>query len=257
MVGQRSEAANYDDAGRNGSATEFEARQQSLDQVVSRLSRGYRSLGDMAYEVLREAIVGGAFAPGEFLRQEALATAIGVSRLPVRSALMRLESEGLVDFHPRKGAVVRTLTHEQLREIYELRNLLEPYALRKSMARMTPDRLADLRRYAVLLDTQDEGDSFLDIRILFYRELYDATGAPRLVELIEGLRSSIGRYLLRWRVASAPDAFVGTHTELIEHVASGDIDAAEGWLRRHLRDVSEGVEKILAGEFRNPSTKTS
>ncbi|QRP43365.1 GntR family transcriptional regulator [Amycolatopsis sp. FDAARGOS 1241] len=219
----------------------------SFDEVVSRLSSGYRSIGDMVYEVLRQALLSGAFAPGEHLRQEALATAIGVSRLPVRAALLRLDAEGLVEFHPRRGAVVKTLTPEQLIEIYELRDLLETHALRKSMKTMTPERIASLRKSAEVLDSEEEGEGFLDVRVRFYRELYDAERNPRLVELIEDLRSSVGRYLLGWRV-SGRRSHHGRHTTLVDHVERGDAEKAETALHEHLREVSEGVAKILSGE---------
>jgi DNA-binding GntR family transcriptional regulator len=221
--------------------------QASLESVVARLGRGYRSIGDMVYDVLREALISGAFSPGERLRQEALATAIGVSRLPVRAALVRLEAEGLVEFHPRRGYVVQSLTHSEITEIYELRGLLESYALRKSMSTMTPERVARLRELAAELDVEEEGDLFLDKRIAFYRELYDADNAPRTTELIEGLRSSVGRYLLGWRV-SHHGAGHATHGELVEHVANGDVDQAERWLRQHLEEVSAGVDDLLYGE---------
>ena len=223
------------------------AARASLESVVARLASGYRSIGDMVYDVLREAILSGAFSPGERLRQEALATAIGVSRLPVRAALVRLDAEGLVEFHPRRGAVVQTLTHKELTEIYELRALLETYALRKSMATMTPQRVVRLRDLAAQLDSEAEGDQFLDKRVLFYRELYDVDNAPRLMELIEGLRSSVGRYLLGWRV-SQPGLGHAPHGQLVEHVAEGDVDGAEKWLRQHLREVSAGVDNLLFGD---------
>jgi DNA-binding GntR family transcriptional regulator len=226
---------------------ESAATRASLERVVARLAGGYRSIGDMVYDVLREAILSGAFSPGEHLRQEALATAIGVSRLPVRAALVRLDAEGLVEFHPRRGAVVQTLTHSEITEIYELRTLLETHALRKSMATMTPERVTRLRELAAQLDAEAEGDPFLDKRVLFYRELYDAGNAPRLTELIEGLRSSVGRYLLGWRV-SHRGAGHGTHSQLVEHVANGDADGAERWLREHLKDVSAGVDHLLYGD---------
>jgi DNA-binding GntR family transcriptional regulator len=221
------------------------AAQRSLDAVVARLASGYRSVGDMVYEVLREAVISGAFSPGERLRQEALATAIGVSRIPVRAALLRLDAEGLVEFHPRRGAVVQTLSHEEITEIYELRDLLEIYALRKSMARMTPPRIQELRALASALDAEEEGDSFVDLRVRFYRALYDAPNAPRLTEMIEGLRSSVGRYLLGWRVSGGGH---GHHAQLVAHVANGDVDKAEAWLRKHLREVSAGVDGILFGD---------
>jgi DNA-binding GntR family transcriptional regulator len=222
------------------------AARNSLEAVVARLASGYRSIGDMVYEVLRESILSGAFSPGEHLRQEALATAIGVSRLPVRAALLKLDAEGLVEFSPHRGAVVQTLSHDEIVEIYELRDLLESYALRKSMARMTPARIERLRELAAQLDAEAEGDPFLEVRVRFYRELYDADKAPRLIELIEGLRSSVGRYLLGWRVSDHKGH--GHHSELVEQVASGDVEKAEAWLRKHLKEVSAGVDNILHGD---------
>lgn len=223
------------------------AAHSSLESVVARLGRGYRSIGDMVYEVLREAVVSGVFSPGEKLRQEALATAIGVSRLPVRGALVRLEAEGLVEFHPRRGYVVQSLSHREIAEIYELRELLETHALRRSMATMTPERIARLRDLAAELDAEAEGDPFLDKRVQFYRELYDASNAPRTTELIEGLRSSVGRYLLGWRVSHSGSGHA-THSQVIEHVSRGDVDQAERWLRQHLREVSAGVDNLLYGD---------
>ena len=219
---------------------------RSLEAIAARLASGYRSIGDMVYEVLRESILSGAFSPGERLRQEALAAAIGVSRLPVRAALLRLDAEGLVEFSPHRGAVVQTLTHDEIAEIYELRDLLECYALRKSMARMTPERIARLREIAAELDDKAEGDPFLEARVRFYRELYDAENAPRLIELIEGLRSSVGRYLLGWRVSDVNGH--GHHSALLEHVAAGDVEQAEAWLRKHLREVGAGLDHILFGD---------
>jgi DNA-binding GntR family transcriptional regulator len=222
------------------------AGRNSFEAVVSRLASGYRSIGDMVYQVLREAILSGAFLPGEHLRQEALATAIGVSRLPVRAALLKLDAEGLVEFSPHRGAVVQTLSHKEIAEIYELRDLLETYALRKSMERMTPQRITLLQDLAAQLDAEAEGDPFLEVRVRFYRELYDAGNAPRLIELIEGLRSSVGRYLLGRRVSDGNGH--GHHYMLVEHVASGDVNKAEAWLRQHLREVSAGVDHILYGD---------
>lgn len=221
------------------------AGQAHLQDVIDRLSSGYRSIGEMVYEVIREGIVSGAFAPGEYLRQEALATAIGVSRIPVRSALIQLDTEGLVSFHPRRGAVVRSLTEDQIREAYELRELLEPYALRKSMKTMTPQRLERLRAQADKLDAEHGGSSFIDLRVEFYRELYDAEHNPQLVELIEGLRSSVGRYLLAWHVSDTRLGH-GRHSELVDFVAARSRVKAEKWLHEHLQEVRRGIERILA-----------
>lgn len=227
--------------------------ERGLRELVERLSKGYRTIGEMVYQVLREGILSGALAPGDRLRQETLAAGIGVSRLPVRSALIQLESEGLVEFHPRRGAVVRRLTPEEIAEIYDLRALLEPYALRRSMARMTPERLDRLRALADEADSQDEGDRFLDVRLRFYRELYDAERSPRLVGMIEDLRNRVGRYLLGWRVATRHGE--GEHRELVRHVAAGDADAAERSLLGHLARVREGLEAIVGAAAAEPDRR--
>jgi DNA-binding GntR family transcriptional regulator len=214
-----------------------------LEEVAARLTNGYKTIGEMVYEVIRESIVSGAFAPGERLRQEAIATAIGVSRIPVRSALMQLESEGLVDFHPRRGAVVRSLSIAQLHEIFELRELLEPFAIGKSIATMTPERAARLRSLAKQLDKGHEGSEFLEIRIAFYRELYDHENNPQLVKMIEELRSAVGRYLLGWRVAVGAGR---NHSDLAETVLAGDVKGASTLVRQHLDQVRDGLEEIMA-----------
>lgn len=216
-----------------------------FSEVVTQFASGYKTIGEMVYGVLREAIVTGAFAPGEWLRQEALAEAIGVSRIPVRTALLQLEAEGLVNFHPHRGARVRTLSSAQIDEIYGLRMLLEPYALRLSMARMAPERVERLRALAATLDAGEEGDDLIATRQHFYREAYDAAHNPLLVEIIEELRGHVGRYLLSFRLAHDHTA---SHADLAEHIAAGDLSAAESWLRTHLDDVRRSIQALLAGE---------
>lgn len=215
---------------------------QRFTEVVTQFASGYKTIGEMVYGVLREAIVTGAFAPGEWLRQEALAEAIGVSRIPVRTALLQLEAEGLVNFHPHRGAQVRTLSNAQIDEIYRLRMLLEPYALRLSMARMTPERVQRLRTLAATLDAGEDGDDLIETRMLFYREAYDAVHNPLLVEIIEELRGHVGRYLLSFRISH--DHSSG-HADLVEHIAAGDLSAAESWLRTHLDDVRRSIQTLL------------
>ncbi len=221
------------------------SRDSRFAEVVDQLASGYKTIGQMVYGVLREAIISGAFAPGEWLRQESLAEAIGVSRIPVRTALLQLESEGLVTFHPHRGARVRTLSAAQIDEVYRLRILLECNALRLSLARMTPERLGRLRELAMQLDAEPEGGEFLDTRVRFYREAYDSVNNPLLVEMIEELRGHVGRYLLSFRVDHGHSR---SHESLIEYISQGDLTSAENWLRSHLEEVRSGIQALAEGE---------
>src|SRR5215208_4995895 len=94
---------------------------------------------DLIADSLREEILRGAIPPGQPLRQEELADRFGVSRLPVRDALLRLEAQGLVEVFPNRGAFVVSLSADEVREIYDLRILLEGDAVEQSVPRMTVD----------------------------------------------------------------------------------------------------------------------
>jgi len=216
-----------------------------LKQLIAKAANSYRSVGDTVYAILREAITTGTFAPGEWLRQEALAETMGVSRVPVRSALIHLESEGLVVLQPRRGMRVRTLTVEQLRESYELRIVLESHALRMSMGVMTPQRLAGISDLAGQLDGTAEGPAFLAIRKAFYVALYDGARHPMLVKMIEDLRDVVGLYLLRKRMSGHRRH---SHRRLLDAVATGDVEVAVRALVDHLQEVRDGVEVVLLAE---------
>jgi DNA-binding GntR family transcriptional regulator len=208
-------------------------------EVVGQFASGYKTIGQMVYSVLRKAIMSGAFAPGEWLPQESIAEAIGVSRIPVRAALLQLEAEGLVTFNRHRGARVRALSAAQIDEIYRLRLLLELHALRLSMARMRPERLARLRELAGQLDREAEGAEFIDSRVRFYREAYDEASNPLLVQIIEELRGHVGRYLLGFRAGHNH-----THGELVRLMEAGDLMSAESWLRAHLEEVRARIADL-------------
>jgi len=219
-------------------------RADALQKLAQRHGAGYRSVGAMAYDIIRDAILDGTLPPGMKLRQETLAESIGISRLPIRSALIQLEADGLVVFHARRGAMVRALSTEEAREVYHLRTLLEKEALRLAMAEITPERLERLRALAKTADDISEGGELVEARTEFYATLYDAQARPLLWEMIEQLRLKLGRYVLGWRLGPA-GAHDHSHTELVDVVAAGDVKKALGVLEAHLTQVRDGVIALL------------
>ncbi len=99
-----------------------------------------RNASVAATELIREAIVDGRLEPGRRLKEEELARELGISRTPIREALLMLQAEGLVDATPNRGAMVRVHTPEDLDDLYQLRALLEGYAARRAAARISDDR---------------------------------------------------------------------------------------------------------------------
>src|SRR4029077_2652017 len=109
-----------------------------------------QQLTDRVHAALREAITSGRLRPDERIKQEKVAAELGVSRTPVREALHLLEREGLVRLVPRRGAVVPGVTAADVRELYELRELLEPAAAALATIRADPDERHAVQRLARL-----------------------------------------------------------------------------------------------------------
>src|SRR5437867_1687707 len=100
-----------------------------------------RNASVAATELIREAIVDGRLEPGQRLKEEELARELGISRTPIREALLMLQAEGLVDAVPNRGAMVRVHTPEDLDDLYQLRALLEGYAARRAALRISDERV--------------------------------------------------------------------------------------------------------------------
>jgi DNA-binding GntR family transcriptional regulator len=221
------------------------ASEGAFRSIVDRHGRQFKTVGDMTYEVIRESILKGVFAPGERLRQDQLAGAIGVSRIPVRSALLQLESEGLITFHPYRGAVVNKLSADEMREIYELRSVLETHALRKAMGAMTSERLEHLDQLARELNEIADGEEFLARRMDFFRELYDGAHQPRAIGMIERLRAEAGRYWLERRVEYVRRPGQRDHMQVLEFMKEGDTEGAVRWLEQHLASVCDELVALM------------
>jgi DNA-binding GntR family transcriptional regulator len=205
-----------------------------------------RTVGSMVYQLIREAILEGAYKPGERLRQEELADAIGVSRVPVRSALMQLDAEGLIRFSPHRGAVVNGVTADEMRELYEMRALVEPYALRSAMESLTPERVDELEDLARALNQADDGEEFLARRLDFYRALYNAEGQPQTMAVIEHLQLRAGRYSRTLDYIRRPGH--RDHMEILPYLRAGDVEGATSWLVAHLEAVGSQVIGLLERE---------
>lgn len=213
------------------------AHPDPMKAIIEAASRAYGTVGEMVYAVLREAILSAALPNGAKLRQESLATMLGVSRIPVRSALIQLESDGLVVFTPRRGARVRSLSAETVEQIFDARVLVECHALRKSMEQMTPERAGRLAELATWLDDPGSGRTFRDELIDFYHQLYNGDQQPILIDIINRLRDNIGYQLVAQRIHGHQH----THRSLVSPVVAGDVDAAIECLLLHLASVKKSV----------------
>jgi len=204
--------------------------------------------GDQASRIaamLREEIISGALAAGEPLRQEHLAVQYRTSRMPVRDALRLLESEGLVQLSPNKGAIVAPLDTRELKEVYEMRAALETLALRHAMPEMTDSRL-DLAA-GILDEAEASGlQNFSDRNKAFHFMLYEPCARPRLLAQIAALNETAGRYLRQ--AASRLDYLERSHREhrqLLAACRQRNIPLACGILQGHIEDAGSALYSHL------------
>lgn len=201
------------------------------------------------YAALREAIVRGDIAPNARLVESDLSTAYEMSRGAVRTALVRLEQEGLVVREPHKGARVRHVPDEEAVEILQARAVLEGLAVRLTAQRIDADGAARLRaclaRQRELLELGDllgASDANADLHAAFL----ELSGHSTARRLIRALNSQTVRYQYRTiLIPGRPAASVEEHAAIVRAVVAGDADRAEEAMRTHLFNVAEAVQRGL------------
>ena len=196
-------------------------------------------LRDAAYDRLRGWILDGTLAPGEPLRDEALADALGMSRTPVREALARLAEEGLVSTTPTRRTFVSPVTLAQAREVYPIVVSLEALALRLALPQVTPAALDEMRaanqRLAGALDAGDTC-SALDADRAVHGAIIAMSGNAELQAMLAALISKVQRIERAFWGAADRRASVADHEQLIACMGGGDADGAQvaltqNWVR--------------------------
>lgn len=203
------------------------------DHVVVPVSRV-----DRVYYDLREAIIDGDFPPGAPLRLQELTDEYGVSLIPIREALRRLEVERLIESIPNKGARVAEISVEDVEDAYETRMALEVEALRRAWPNLDAALVADLRGTRDdLIAAYAEGDA--SRQVLTHRDLhfsiYERSNSPWLNHLIVMLWSHTERYRrLAIRILGAKLRSSDFHGQVLDAIEAGDQEAAIRWLREDL-----------------------
>ncbi|AWN16193.1 GntR family transcriptional regulator [Salinisphaera sp. LB1] len=199
---------------------------------------------------LRERILGGEFKGGTQLRQDALARDYEVSRIPVREALLTLEAEGLVAFHPHRGAFTTELSTTTIRELFDLRVMLECYVFKHSIPRMAAEDFARaeqiLDEYDAALDSGSRIGTWSEYNWAFHRTLYQSADLPESMTIISQLNTKADRYIrMQLLYTKEIDKAEREHRGLIELARQGRIDESATALEAHIREACESIVAVL------------
>ena len=212
------------------------------------------TLAAAAVDSIREAILRGDLPLGAPLREIELGRSLEVSRGTVREALRKLEEEGLVEVIPHRGAFVTQLQPQKVREIYTLRALLEPYAVRLAMEKRAYST-ADLRSFEELLDRigelERQGLAYEVVRTdaQFHLALAEKSGHQLLLEVLRNLQSKTTLVMLKvelYRTDRTPE--VELHRTVLEAIRASDPLLAEDVIRRHIVESGDRLlQRMEAG----------
>jgi DNA-binding GntR family transcriptional regulator len=203
---------------------------------------------DLVVDTIREAILGGRLAPGETLVERRLAEQLGVSKTPVREALIALAATGLVTVAPNRGAVVRAVNTGDVHKAYEVRLLLEPWAVARTvrdggLPSATAAARAALDEAGRHLPDADHVQLSLANR-RFHRALYAPCGNEIVVRQLDALQelAALGAVALLWERWRTWRAEHDEHVEILRAVEAGAAETAERLLRKHIRQSVRRLE---------------
>ncbi|WP_176489083.1 GntR family transcriptional regulator [Rhizorhabdus dicambivorans] len=207
------------------------------------------TIADTVTDELRQLIISGELSDGVPLRQDALAERLGVSRIPVREALSRLEREGLAASYPHRGYVVTALSRAEIEELFDLRAQLEPELLRVAIPAMTE---GDLRTAEAVLDEYNREIDAADIgmwgefNLRYHMALYAPSGRKRTLEIIRGLLVNTDRYTrLVLTLGTGVEQAKDDHGGLLDLCRKRSVNQAVALTRDHIQRARLDLLELL------------
>ncbi|WP_170066361.1 GntR family transcriptional regulator [Neomoorella humiferrea] len=205
-------------------------------------------MGQKVYEQIKEAIINNTIKPGTMIQERILAEKLGVSRTPVREALRRLNSEGLIELIPGKGATVTKITIEDIREIMQVREPLECLAVKLAAERIQPQDIKYLEEMIANWDkeinctdpAQINFQSLSTKDIAFHEYIVEIAGNKRLASILNMLRDQIRRItFLTQDNKNRIETSFPQHLKILEALKQRDPAAAEENMRQHMQSIKE------------------
>lgn len=195
----------------------------------------------MIYRKLRRSIIMGSRASGERLNVDEIAEEYNSSVTPVRDALQMLSHEGLVEIKPRSGYFVKSITLKQLRDLLDVRRVLEVTAIERAALRVTDPQIEEMARvHAGYTGDDDESyDRYTDENRRFHYLLATASGNNELGEMVAGLHDRLARFMVMRRAGKTMES---THARILDALREHDVEAARQYL---LDDIDRAHEAIL------------
>ena len=205
----------------------------------------YLPLRDVVFNTLREAILKGELKPGERLMELQLAAKLGVSRTPIREAIRMLEQEGLAVTIPRKGAEVAKMTEKDMEDVLQIREALDELAAKIACEQISEEQLEELVATMHEFEESTKTDNVKKIAeadVKFHDIIYQSTGNPKLVNMVNNLREQMYRYRFEYiKDFSQHERLVEEHKVIYESIVKKDKETASNMAKVHIDNQKKAI----------------
>ena len=217
----------------------------------------HRTLRERILSTIRAAIVNGEIRPGTRIMEPELADRFGISRTPIREAIRQLESEGLISVIPRKGAIVASISPQDISNFYELKMILEGHAARLAAKNLTENDLAKMEtvnRQIEAASAKKNLSRVLDLQNEFHEIFLRACGNDKLLAIVQNLVMQFQRIRLMPAMLGRIKGSIRQHTEIIEAFRRKDAARAEELVRKNSLYGKNLLLRELAKVWPSPTT---
>ncbi|MEL6640077.1 MAG: GntR family transcriptional regulator [Pseudomonadota bacterium] len=207
-----------------------------------------QSQGEITYAALLKLIRDGVFKPGDRLRETEISERLSLSRTPIREALRKLEADGIIEHRARIGAVIRTLSHEEVVELYEMRLVLERTAAEMAAKHAVGAEVDEMETINEEIAATTNPGQAAALNQDFHRCMYQATRNRFLLESTRALNNAL---LLLGPTTLADEARIKKvthqHQDIIDAIRAGDVEAAGASAEAHLETSLRHRLKVMRG----------
>ncbi len=205
-----------------------------------------KSMPDIIAEELKKAILTGKFKEGQALKQEEIAAMFETSLIPVREALRTLEVQGLVEFKINKGAFVSNLSVDEVKEIFEIRTMLESGAIEIAAENITGEDIEKAEAILDGMDNETDGKALSRLNWKFHSIIYEASNRKKLIKMIAPLHTNVERYMMLYLVdMKYHSTSQSEHRLILEACKNKNGKLASDILKAHLGLASEHLIEYL------------
>jgi DNA-binding GntR family transcriptional regulator len=208
--------------------------------------KSHKPLKERVYKLLKDSILNGDLEPGQKLSQGRLAKQMKVSRMPIRQAIERLRTEGLIENAPYKESKVANFSHKDIEETYNLRALLESYSARLAVCNIRAEDLKELKKINKKMEECFFKKNYGKVNInnkKFHLTIYNRSGNNRLYNIIKNLWNNFPKDIF-WKFSERVKNSILEHKKIVRAIEKGDEQIVEQLIFQHIENTKNRLLKI-------------